>query len=685
MKAANESQPDSPSPTNQRNAANAAKVSTENHGYPGRTLENNDTIRLVELFPGSDDEPVCCALFNVRLQDSTRPEYEALSYYWGDPTARHEIEVYNSLEAPGGEKTSFLVPINCFSALRRLRRRSQHGTADRNPIFWIDSICIDQNCIPERNHQLSLMGSIYSKASRVVIDLGSEADDSSAFMDWIADLHAPSEHAAQIVNPSRETIQSFFARPWFRRVWVLQEALLACDVTALCGNREVPWEAFKTFKNYDIGKTVRQLPYVLRGRASTWFGGTETDENKISRRLFNCLRDSRGCEATDPRDQVYALLPLLMGDLLAQGRHKPFITPDYSRTTTEVYTDLACKFLSTPGIGLGVLQTVFPSSNIPGLPSWVPDWSTKPRFSYMLYDHHDTLSPADTAPLAKFLDEWSNDFSTMSDTDQQVWHVDPVMHGLFVSIASLGSITHLTSPAIISSDELPLTQWKTVLPQWCSVRSDDISQPHRFIVKPNLEGFALTKVLGRCELSPFTRTLVKDRVPYPYAIKKAEDMVIRFEKEHPRRSRMEATPPGTNVDGEAFVHPSQRQTYWRELRSRGFDASRHKDSIIGLFGSLSGSDHASAFRILDSCDGRRMAVIGGELLALVPMETRETDWIGLIRGIKAPMVMRYAEDSSEYDGYRKTRLVGECFVLDVAGEGTVRTSATNGWEKIVII
>lgn len=681
MTRTNESRPDSPSPTNQRNtpAADVAQASTEDSRYPGKTLEDENTICLVEISPGGDDEPVRCALFNVRLEESTRPEYEALSYYWGNPTARREIQFYSSLDVLDGEKACFLVPDNCFSALRRLRRRTRHCTSDRNPIFWIDSICIDQNCISERNQQLSLMRSIYSNASRVVIDLGSEVDESAAVMDWVSDLHSPSDHPDRVVKPSQETIRSFFARPWFRRVWVLQEALLAREVAVICGDREVSWEAFKTFKDYDQGKTVRPLPYVFKASASKWIGNTETDLARISKRLFDCLRESRGCEATDPRDQVYALLPLLMGDFRSQGKSKPLINPDYSRTMTQVYTDLACQFLNTPGIGLGVLQAVFPCSKMSGLPSWVPDWSIKPCFSYMLYDHMSSAID-DT-----FLEEESDLVNTMSNRGQHIWRVDPAMGGLFVSIASLGLVTHLTSPAIISADELPLRQWRMVLPQWCLVRSDDTSQLRRLIVQPGLGDDALRQVLARCELSPFTRTIVKDRFARSRLIRRAERLIESFEFSRQRRSGMAANLSGTNVNRDAITHPTLWQTYKRQVTSSREEAERYRGSLFGLFSCSKSSYPAVALCILDSCDGKRMAVIGGEWLALVPIEARESDCIGFIHGIKAPMVLRYEGGKSEHDEYRKARLVGECFVLDVAGMGAVARSATMSLEKIVII
>jgi hypothetical protein len=56
-----------------------------------------------------------------------------------------------------------LITENCVAALRRIRSKV------RKCILWIDSICIDQSSIEERNHQVALMGDVYSMASEVII------------------------------------------------------------------------------------------------------------------------------------------------------------------------------------------------------------------------------------------------------------------------------------------------------------------------------------------------------------------------------------------------------------------------------------------------------------------------------------------------------------------------------------
>jgi hypothetical protein len=59
---------------------------------------------------------------------------------------------------------SFLVRRNLWEFLVRIQRAD---VKYRVPI-WIDAICIDQNDVLERNHQVSLMGLIYSEACNIM-------------------------------------------------------------------------------------------------------------------------------------------------------------------------------------------------------------------------------------------------------------------------------------------------------------------------------------------------------------------------------------------------------------------------------------------------------------------------------------------------------------------------------------
>lgn len=98
--------------------------------------------------------------------------------------------------------------------------------------------------------------------------------------------------------------------------------------------------------------------------------------------MHQLLEKSRLLSATDSRDRVFALLGMAFNG--KQG--DKLLTPDYSLTTREVYIKVATHVLETSQT-LDVLSQVYHDThttrgdNVRGLPSWVPDWSTKPFFA----------------------------------------------------------------------------------------------------------------------------------------------------------------------------------------------------------------------------------------------------------------------------------------------------------------
>jgi Heterokaryon incompatibility protein (HET) len=96
------------------------------------------------------------------------PPFAALSYTWGDPALTSTIYL---------DGQPFLVRPNLHAALVILRMRllldyHTHNKDDRLQFLWIDAICIDQENIQERSHQVNMMSSIYSSAFLVVVWLG---------------------------------------------------------------------------------------------------------------------------------------------------------------------------------------------------------------------------------------------------------------------------------------------------------------------------------------------------------------------------------------------------------------------------------------------------------------------------------------------------------------------------------
>jgi Heterokaryon incompatibility protein (HET) len=59
------------------------------HRYLYEGILSDDSIRLLQLEHGHDDQPIKCNLVVKHLDNNT--DYNALSYHWGDQTIQHEI------------------------------------------------------------------------------------------------------------------------------------------------------------------------------------------------------------------------------------------------------------------------------------------------------------------------------------------------------------------------------------------------------------------------------------------------------------------------------------------------------------------------------------------------------------------------------------------------------------------
>jgi hypothetical protein len=121
--------------------------------------------------------------------------------------------------------------------------------------FWADGICINQAGNSEKVHQVQLMSTIFRSALSVFAYVGEEMHNSNLALDAILHLseiypraigtslfaHLRSYPAQDVSN----ALNHFFERAWFRRLWIVQEALLANDLRLICGIRYVNWYHFR--------------------------------------------------------------------------------------------------------------------------------------------------------------------------------------------------------------------------------------------------------------------------------------------------------------------------------------------------------------------------------------------------------------------------------------------------------
>ncbi|KAH4059143.1 hypothetical protein HBI24_242860 [Parastagonospora nodorum] len=337
--------------------------------YQYQALEHWDSFRLVILHPASrSTAPIRCSLQHVRSTEL--PKYEAISYTWGNTNLLHSLHM-------GGNGNFLKVTTNCFHALRHLRR------ADSDRALWIDAICINQMDLNERGHQLKTMNMIYEMASTVVIHLGEETRGSRILFKELAKAEAEFSETGQCNRkPPSNTIigelEALIQRPWFRRIWVLQEVSGNPSLAVMCGSARISMGALEAclygYRNFRVIEDVVPLPIRLWSRQRL-----EVEGSIATIHLWHQLVLSRTYLATDPRDKVFALRSLLPKEL----RSSMDYLIDYTASTEQIFIKTAMCLL--PRIGLHLLITGRHPHSL-SMPSWIPDFSqTSPLDSWTPY------------------------------------------------------------------------------------------------------------------------------------------------------------------------------------------------------------------------------------------------------------------------------------------------------------
>lgn len=402
---------------------------------------DSKNIRLLRYGP-ADEQNVVSSIEMHTFDLDTAPSFYALSYVW------------NSIAKD--------VPITCngkrlmitASLAHAFKRSMRWG---RGIWLWADGMCINQDDVAERSHQVTLMGEIYTRASKVLAHLpyNQQGDNDSGAWSAISLMNLlnrvwsrdsdysgkPEEEWERILSTNQNSIDMWKAslhlwmNPWFTRSWILQEGVLGDTVVIFFGNatcslnaitmfwdlarrRDMPRmlkygplaDIYMTSRNLSQVSSLKQIRALLHKPSKT--GETlesvrhktksirdddivrTPEQSKLS--LLNLLALSRSNGATDPRDKVYALLALAKDEIAKS------IKPDYSieNTVAQVYIEVAQKYIEH-GRGPELLHHAGGSHLVADLPTWVPDWSlqTRSAFRKSLYkcsgysQPHITLGP----------------------------------------------------------------------------------------------------------------------------------------------------------------------------------------------------------------------------------------------------------------------------------------------------
>ncbi|KAF7555507.1 hypothetical protein G7Z17_g2165 [Cylindrodendrum hubeiense] len=354
----------------------------------------------------------------ITVDDDSACSYDTLSYTWGDtsrslPNRRvlvesqngpHELRIYRSLEL----------------ALLNVK-------ANR-PIF-VDQICINQEDDEEKASQVALMRDIYTNCNHVLVWLGPETKESNSYFDYIHQVceegtigRAIGPHKAyfpqvfeavmnpnvQVTGPALEDrddflmlvskygdsfplsgIEDVLRRPWFNRLWTIQEVCLAPNVLFICGSRDMCIECFQhgllyytVYNTHWVGNVKHAVPQAELDRRQNIFTLNDSPIRMIQERKAIHLRGERrsmyelvikyntnGKEAkigaTLAEDRVFGIMGL------AEARSLVGMKVRYG-DVSGVFTEIAA-FLAVHNLDI-LLFSQFPK-RIPNLPSWAPDWT----------------------------------------------------------------------------------------------------------------------------------------------------------------------------------------------------------------------------------------------------------------------------------------------------------------------
>ncbi|OCK80648.1 hypothetical protein K432DRAFT_327853, partial [Lepidopterella palustris CBS 459.81] len=313
-------------------------------------LQGHNDIRILILCPGTGSD-ICCSLRRISLDDSDI-DFEALSYIWGretatvaPPWARHSIYL---------KGRRFNVNINLFTILMRLRYQDQQRE------LWVDAVCINQTDLKERDQQVKLMRHVYQKAKQVIVDLNS-IDNPCDKIGAITGRFGEATAAAQTRNP----LHPLFAKPYWTRIWVIQEIGLARKLTVYCGNRSFDWQAICI-----IHRVWKELQLINNLRLGGDIGPWDIDQNIRARRLnsylplLDLLASYYSSFSSNPRDKIYGLIGLA-DDCVTKE-----YDVDYSATEARTL-EYVVRYMLRSSARLDVICY---ASFHKGLPSWVPWW-----------------------------------------------------------------------------------------------------------------------------------------------------------------------------------------------------------------------------------------------------------------------------------------------------------------------
>ncbi|KAF2171698.1 hypothetical protein M409DRAFT_17935 [Zasmidium cellare ATCC 36951] len=311
-----------------------------------------------------------------KLETDILPHFQAISYTWGDPHDQRQILVNGN---------PVLVRKNCHYALWQARLHHEGH-------IWIDSVCINQEDPQEKGSQVSIMARIFASATKTVACIGPQTDHSRFLFDLCresdeletttmgtlepqeAEYRAKDWLASKDLDRICESISKFGNRPYWSRLWIVQELHAATTISFCCGEDTMEWDIMRKLQAiYDFLKQkdvspkvaydIEATPMINLIRILNNIGGIGT--RGLLTRLWKL-------ECEDKRDRVYGILSMVEWPSACAP-----IVPDYQKDAVQLALDFMDYILASGGTlrhisallqALGITDSMLPQVNASSKP-----------------------------------------------------------------------------------------------------------------------------------------------------------------------------------------------------------------------------------------------------------------------------------------------------------------------------
>lgn len=717
------------------------------------------TIRLLVLLRGRGPDPIQCSLKTIAIEPP--PVYEALSYSWGDPRITKPIQVgsycvdvtcnlelaLKHLRLDDQDRTLWVdaICINQSDVVERGHQVSIMGqlySQAKEVVIWLGAepeplgpvLCpfsfITQ--IKEANNLISMIQRQLPGGTRVTsfenLDPADESvptteeDSITSQTDLVLlafgvlYMLSQDKHVQPLVEVGSNVENSFrssvlnallgvFQQPWWTRMWVVQEVVLAQEITVVYGRIKASWEMFalaglgiERHRNsccLEQSSRSQEFSDILTKISMTIL---EIEQSQLLRRgddevakfygqhsttgiapMGGILRQGRTkyCEyvwhtrhrdATDPRDKIYGVLGLIPNWISTTP-----IIPDYTVPSYHLFKDVVLKIIrgqqnfdilvgvqgdwaaeptvqffieNNPSQEAALLRKTLEYGRVygPYLPSWVPDFA-RPA-PYHLADRPARLLLVNALPISEVKVEVHDHFILSSKS----LRVD--------MIVDVGPILLLPpgQPSGTSSDLPDKFSPKAVFSDW-------------FSMAKTLQYFWKEYPLGGGSLEDtYMKTLCSG---------------IKYRK-HPQGNRRPLLVLEMGL-GDGFYNAVEEEDFaafeiWHKWIENSQDMSLHEYCQLKRLNRSNDANIRGLNKtIISSCLGRRFFVTANGYMGLGPPNTRPGDLVHVLFGSRTPFILRTAGKVMLSDkGNQKCHtLLGDCYV-----QGIMRSEYSDACKKV---